>query len=87
MQEICRKIMGILKGEVEKMKEEKERNGKEEQNYVKLTKIELFVSLKLPEVKVFQIKNYISLSNFDQKLVHFTPEPSLKTSKPKPFSI
>lgn len=39
-----------------------------------MNKIEFFFKLKLPEIKVNKIKNYISLSNFDQKLIHFNKQ-------------
>lgn len=71
----------------------KKASGNEEKNkdsdYQKLTKMQLFTRMKLAEIQLHRIKNYISLSNFDQKLVHFTnskPNVSLNNKNQDKFN-
>ena len=40
-----------------------------------MNKMNLFLRMKLPEIQLYRIKTYISLSNFDQKLTHFDKRP------------
>ena len=68
LQDVCRALMASIKAIFSKTLNE-------EDNYIKLSKTKFFISLSINEIQLYKIKTYIELSNFDQKLIHFSKSP------------